>query len=105
VSTPAVSAAPPERLLAEGRWAVLLLICGGIWLHSADITVVATVLPAAVAELGGAAWVAWAWVLELVGAIVASAASGHVAARHGVGKSAAAVAAVFTVGCAITALS
>lgn len=105
MSTPATASASSERLLGEGRWAVLLLICAGIWLHSADITVVATVLPAAVAELGGAAWVAWAWVLELVGAIVASAGCGLVAARHGVGKSAAAVAAIFAVGCAITALA
>lgn len=97
--------AAAEGFLAEGRWAVLLLVCGGIWLHAADVTVVATVMPDAVAELGGAAWVAWAWVLELVGAIVSAAACGLVAARYGVGRSAAAVAALFAVGCSVTALA
>ncbi len=100
------TAAPaPDRLLAEGRWAVLLLVCGGIWLHAADTTVVATIMPDAVAELGGAAWVAWAWVLELVGAIVAAASCGLVAARYGVGRSAGAVAWLFALGCATTALA
>ena len=45
----------PPRLLAKGRWPMLLLICGGIWLHAADITVIATIMPNAVRELGGLA--------------------------------------------------
>lgn len=99
--------APPTRepLLAEGRWAVLLLVCGGIWLHAADTTVVATVMPAAVSELGGAAWVAWAWMLELVGAIVAAAGCGLLAARRGAGQAAALAALVFALGCCVTALA
>lgn len=95
----------PHGLLGNGRGPVLLLICGGIWIHAADTTVVATVMPDAVAELGGLAWVAWAWMLELIGAIVAAACCGLLAARHGTGKMTALAASVFAVGCAVTALA
>jgi len=94
-----------ERFLGEGRWAVLLLISAGIWLHAADITVVATIMPDAVAELGGAAWIAWAWVLELVGAILAAAGGGLLAARYGTGRVGSLAAIAFTLGCGVTALS
>lgn len=104
-SQPDTAPPPREPLLAEGRWAVLLLVCGGIWLHAADTTVVATVMPAAVQELGGAAWVGWAWMLELVGAILAAAGCGLLAARRGAGQAAALAALVFALGCCVTALA
>ena len=95
----------PPRLLAKGRWPMLLLICGGIWLHAADITVIATIMPDAVSELGGLAWVPWAWMLELVGAITAAACCGLLATRYGIGRMTAITAALFGVGCAVTAIS
>jgi MFS family permease len=93
------------RLLAKGRWPMLLLICGGIWLHAADITVVATIMPNAVQELGGLAWVPWAWMLELVGAITAAACCGLLATRYGIGRMTAVTAAMFAAGCIVTAIS
>ena len=101
----ATSSNAADRLLAEGRWAVLLLISSGIWLHAADITVVATVMPDAVRELGGAAWIPWAWMLELVGAILAAASCGLIAARHGTGFAGALAGAAFALGCTVTALA
>ncbi|MEX0808755.1 MAG: MFS transporter [Dongiaceae bacterium] len=100
-----IEAPPHHGLLAKGRWPVLLLICGGIWLHAADTTVVATIMPDAVTELGGLAWVAWAWMLELVGAIVAAAACGFLAARYGTGRMTGLAAGGFAIGCMVTALS
>jgi MFS family permease len=101
----ATSSNPADGLLAEGRWAVMLLISAGIWLHAADITVVATVMPDAVRELGGAAWIPWAWMLELVGAILAAASCGLLAARHGTGFAGALAGAAFALGCTVTALA
>ncbi len=92
-------------LFSEGRGPILVLICAGIWLHAADMTMVTTVMPGAVAELGGVAWVAWAWMLELVGAIVAAACGGLLATRFGIARMLALTAAVFALGCIVTAVS
>ena len=47
------SIVPWSELAREGHLPRLLVLCFGIWLYAADSTLVATVMPAAVEEIGG----------------------------------------------------
>jgi len=91
--------------LAEGRWSILLLLCLGIWLHAADALVVATTMPAIVAEVGGLAWVGWSLALYEVGSIMAGALGGLAAARHGAGPALAVAAGIYALGCVASGLA
>jgi len=91
--------------LAEGRWAILLLLCLGIWLHAADALVVATTMPAIVAEVGGLAWVGWSLALYEVGSILAGALGGLAAARYGAGPALAVAAGIYALGCVMSGLA
>lgn len=91
-----------RQVLAEGRWAVLALICGGIWLHAADTLVVATTLPSVVASLGGVEWVGWSLALYEIGSIVFGALGGLIAARRGIGMAIGLSAVCFGIGCALS---
>jgi MFS family permease len=91
--------------LAEGRWAVLVLLCLGIWLHAADALVVATTMPAIVAEVGGLAWVGWSLALYEVGSILAGALGGLTAARYGAGPALAVAAGIYALGCLASGLA
>jgi MFS family permease len=66
-----------DRNLGEG-WAslfnsanigALLVLIGGVLMHALSLRVVATVLPSAVAEIGGLRFFAWALMLAFVGSI------------------------------------
>ncbi len=92
-------------ILGEGRWALFLLVLGGIWLHAADSIVVATVMPAVVADLGGIAWTPWAFALYELGSIVAGALAGLASLRLGLGRSLACFAAIFGLGCVASGLA
>lgn len=83
----------------------LALVCLGVWLHAADSLLVATMLPAMVAEIGGHALVAWTVALYEVGSIVAGAASGLLAIRHGVRLPMGIAAGLFALGCAVSAMA
>ena len=82
----------------------LAVVCLGVWLHAADSLLVATMLPAIVAEVGGEALVAWTIALYEIGSIVAGAASALLAMRHGLRLSMCAAALVFAAGCAVSAV-
>ncbi len=90
---------PWREILGEGRWALFLLVLGGIWLHAADSLVVATVMPSVVEELGGIAWTPWAFALYELGSIVAGALTGLASLRLGIGRSLAVFAGIFGLGC------
>lgn len=96
---------PWRAVLAEGRWAVLLLLCGGVWLHAADSLVVATTMPSVVAELGGIAWVGWSLALYEVASIVCGALGALVAARHGLGRALGFAMLAFALGCLASGLA
>ena len=88
---------------AEGSWkellglryiGILTVLCFGVWLHAADSLLVATLMPSAVRDIGGVAYLAWTLSLYELGSIVAAAATGlfvmraglrnvFIAARHG----------------------
>jgi MFS family permease len=62
-------------------------------------------LPAIVADIGGAAYVSWTVSIYEVGSVVAGAASALMSIRYGLRRPMAAAACVFALGCAASALS
>ncbi len=59
----------------------LALVCMAVWLHAADSLIVATMLPAIVSDISGAALIGWSVSLYETGSIVAGAASALLAMR------------------------
>ncbi len=64
------SIVPWSELAREGHLPRLLVLCFGIWLYAADSTLVATVMPAAVEEIGGLPYLSWTYTLYQLGSIV-----------------------------------
>src|SRR5882672_4051754 len=60
------------------------LLCVGVWLHSADTLVTATIAPAIVEDLGAIAYINWTISLYEVGAIIAGAAAAVMCLRFGI---------------------
>lgn len=71
------------ELFAPGMGAATATISLGVVLFAFNAFVVATALPAAVAEFGGGAWIAWATSLYLICAIVTGTATAAVMHRLG----------------------
>jgi len=94
-----------SRVGDEGRWPLLVLVLGGIWLHAADTIVVATVIPSVVRELGGLAWTHWAFALYELGAIIAGVVSGSSARRFGLPRAITIALACFSLGCCLSAIA
>ncbi len=61
-----------------------LLLCLGVWLHSADTLVTATIAPDIVADLHGIIYINWTISLYEVGAIIAGAATAALCAHFGI---------------------
>ncbi|MDP9014017.1 MAG: MFS transporter [Pseudomonadota bacterium] len=68
----------------RGVTARFVLLCIGVWLHSADTLVTATIAPAIVDDLGGIAYINWTISLYEVGAIIAGAAAGVMCSIWGI---------------------
>jgi MFS family permease len=79
------------------------LLCLGVWLHSADTLVTATVAPSIVDDLGGIAYINWTISLYEVGAIIAGAAGGSLCLRIGIKRVFAGAAAIYAAGCVAAA--
>jgi MFS family permease len=73
-----------DSLTSHGATARFLLLCIGVWLHSADTLVTATIAPSIVDDLGGIAYINWTISLYEVGAIIAGAAAAVLCLRWGV---------------------
>jgi MFS family permease len=71
-------------LTASGLTGRFVLLCLGVWLHSADTLVTATIAPAIIADLHGITYINWTISLYEVGAIVAGAATAALCARFGI---------------------
>jgi MFS family permease len=87
------------------RWALIAALCLGVWLHAADTLVATTVMPSAIADIGGLAFVYWTIALYELGSIVAGAVAGLAVVRVGVRDAMCAAAAVYALGCAASALA
>ena len=51
----------------------LLVLSFGVWLYAADSTLVATVMPVAVEEIGGLPYLSWTYTLYQLGSVVTGA--------------------------------
>ena len=93
-----------ETLSSVG-WAPTTVLCLGVWLHAADSLLAATVMPSAVAEIGGLAFIYWAIALYQLGSIVAGAVTGILAIRLGLRAAMSVAALVYGGGCVASALA
>ncbi|MEQ9490593.1 MAG: MFS transporter [Alphaproteobacteria bacterium] len=89
----------------SGHVARFMVLCFGVWLHAADFALVATLLPDAVIEIGGAYLLNWNVALYQLGSIVAGVSTGILAIRYGLARSLIYGAAVYVVGCALSAIA
>ncbi len=94
-----------REVLTRQHGQALVLVCMGVWLHAAESLLVATMMPAIVAEIGGAEQVAWTIALYEIGTIVAGAAGGLLALRHGIRLPMGTAALAYAAGSAIAALA
>jgi len=92
-------------LFRGGRAAVTTALMLGIWLHAADSLLVVTTLPSAVGEIGGTAWVSWAYTLYMLASILMGASTGLLALRLGLRNAFAAAGTLFALGCVVSALA
>ena len=93
------------RSLAAVGWGRVAVLALGVWLHAADSLLTATVMPSAVAEIGGLDFIYWALALYQLGSIVAGAATGVLEPRLGLRTAMTLAALVYAAGCAISALA
>ncbi len=94
-----------RELIKTDHASALVLVCLGIWLHAADGLLVATMMPAIVADIGGIGALPWNIALYEVGSIVSGAASGLLTTRYGVKTPMAVAAFLFSVGCLVSAVA
>lgn len=94
-----------QELLTGGNFPRLFLVCFGVWLHAADSLLVATMMPAIVANIGGVRFVGWTIALYEVGSIAAGASGAVLSRRYGLKPAMTASALVYTAGCAVSALA
>ena len=102
--TPATESSWRE-LLSLRYIGILTVLCFGVWLHAADSLLVATLMPSAVREIGGVAYLSWTLALYELGSIVAAAATGLFVIRAGLRNVFVAAAIVYTGGCALSAVA
>ncbi|EKF17735.1 MFS transporter [Nitratireductor pacificus] len=103
-----------EASLGNAGWAAIIrtgqlgqfsLLCLGIWLHAADTMLVATAMPAAVAEIGGDRLVSWTLSLYLLGSILSGAAAALTASALGLRRAFVLAALTYSSGCVVSALA
>jgi MFS family permease len=107
--SPAVAAPealPAWRDLFTGRNGVYSLALGGsVGLHAVNIYVAITIMPSAVADIGGLPYYAWSTTLFVLASILGAALSGRLLNRAGARDAYAIAAAVFAGGTLICALA
>ena len=97
--------APWRELLRGGHLPRFTVLCFGVWLHAADSLMVATLMPSAVIEVGGAPWLGWTLALYEIGSVVAGAATGLLAVRLGLRLAMCSAAILFALGCLASAVA
>lgn len=83
----------------------LVLICLGVSLHALDALVVATMMPAMVAEIGGVNLVSMTISLYELGSVIASAACGLITLRYGIKTPMFVCTVLFAAGCLLSAVA
>ena len=80
-------------------------MCLGVWLHAADALVATTVMPSAIAEIGGLSYIYWTIALYELGSIIAGAVTGVGVVALGLRTAMMASALVYALGCVASALA
>ena len=93
---------PWSALTKEGHLSRLLLLCFGVWLYAADSTLVATVMPVAVEDIGGIPFLSWTYTLYQLGSVVTGAIAGLMVIRTGIAKAQILAGFIYVIGCAIS---
>jgi MFS family permease len=94
-----------RELLSAGRRGTVGVLCGGVLLYATDTYVTASLLPSAIAEIGGERFYAWVSTVYLLTAVVASALVGRLLARWPARRSYVLALAAFGVGTAVDAVA
>lgn len=94
-----------SALLKDGNLTRISILCLGVWLHAASSMLVATTLPSAVNEFGGAHLASWAFTLYLLGSILAGSATGLIISRSGIKPALLGMAVLYGIGSAICAIA
>ncbi len=94
-----------RELWGGGRLPLVIVLCLGVWLHAAESLLIATLIPAAVDEIGGIHLVAWTIALYLLGSIVAGAVAGLASLRFGLRRTFVFSAVLYAAGCVLSALA
>ena len=73
-----------------------------MWLYAADSTLVATVMPVAVEDIGGLPYLSWTYTLYQLGSVVTGAIAGLVVMRTGIVRTEIAAGILYVLGCALS---
>ena len=93
---------PWTTLTQEGHLSRMLLLCFGVWLYAADSTLVATVMPVAVEDIGGIPYLSWTYSLYQLGSVVTGAIAGLMVLRTGIAKAQILAGVIYILGCALS---
>src|SRR6476660_371621 len=74
---------PWIEVLRHGRALPTIVLSSAIALHAVDVFVISTVMPAVVAEIGGAGFYAWATMVYMVASILGAASAAPLSTRLG----------------------
>ncbi|MDF1748335.1 MAG: MFS transporter [Alphaproteobacteria bacterium] len=94
-----------STLLSGPNRGLFAVLSFGVWLHAADGTVIATLLPGVVADVGGEAFISWNFVLYLLASITAACSSALTARILGLRRLMIWSALGVAVGCLISAVT
>jgi MFS family permease len=93
---------PWSILIQEGHLSRILVLCFGVWLYAADSTLVATVMPVAVEDIGGIPYLSWTYSLYQLGSVVTGAIAGLMVIRIGIAQAQILAGIIYVLGCAIS---
>ena len=93
---------PWTTLTREGHLSRMLLLCFGVWLYAADSTLVATVMPVAVEDIGGIPYLSWTYSLYQLGSVVTGAIAGLMVLSIGIARAQILAGIIYVLGCAIS---
>lgn len=94
-----------RTLMRQESFKYLLMLCAGVWLFAADRLMESTLLPDIVRDIGGANLIGWGRTLFETAAIITGMLSAFLVRRWGVRWSFSGSAAIFVIGCIISALA
>ncbi len=93
---------PWATLTQEGHLSRILLLCFGVWLYAADSTLVATVMPVAVEDIGGIPYLSWTYSLYQLGSVMTGAIASLMVLRTGIAKAQILAGVIYILGCTLS---